>query len=138
MTQLDKNWKLITRGKFVQFRSTISRSRTRRVEYIIFNDVKKGCCFNLRKNVVVRLHASRLGLYWTFEINEIFQFFLSNRHTSIKFTKKKKLTIPSLFLMYSFQVPIIKISHLKYVTNWPILDFSYILRVLYHFHIRLV
>ena len=33
---------------------------------------------------------------------------------------KNKLTIQSLFLMYSFQVSLIKISLLKYVTNLPI------------------
>ena len=27
------------------------------------------------RNVVVRLHSSRLGLHWTFEINEVFQSF---------------------------------------------------------------
>ena len=42
--------------------------------------------------------------------------FLNNRHPNIKFTLKK-LTIPSLFLMYSFQVSIIKISHFKHITN---------------------
>ena len=36
---------------------------------------------------------------------------LNNRHPKIKFTvKKHKFSIPSLFLMYSFQVSIIK-SH---------------------------
>ena len=31
--------------------------------------------------------------------------------------EKNKLTIPSLFLMYSFQVSIIKILHFKHITN---------------------
>ena len=35
--------------------------------------------------------------------------FLNNRHPNIEFTIKNKLTIPSLFLMYSFQVTIIRI-----------------------------
>ena len=44
--------------------------------------------------------------------------FLNNRHPNIKFiTKKNKLTIPSFFLMYSFQISIIKISHFKHITN---------------------
>ena len=37
-------------------------------------------------------------------------FFLNNRHPNIKF-------IPSLFLMYSLQVSIIKIAHFKHITN---------------------
>ena len=43
--------------------------------------------------------------------------FLNNRHPNIKFTKKNKITTPSLFLMYSFQVSIIKISHFKHIIN---------------------
>ena len=49
--------------------------------------------------------------------------FLNNTHPNIKFTIEK-LTIPSLFLMHSFQVSIIKISHFKHITNQPIQDFS--------------
>ena len=30
----------------------------------------------------------------------------------------------SLFLMHSFQVSIIKVSHFKHITNWPIQAFS--------------
>ena len=33
--------------------------------------------------------------------------------------KGNKLTIPSLFLAYSFQVSTIKISYFKPITNWP-------------------
>ena len=40
--------------------------------------------------------------------------------------------------MYSFKVSIIKILHFKHITNQPIQDFSYTLRVLHHFHIRLI
>ena len=51
--------------------------------------------------------------------------FLNNKYPNIKFTtKKNKLTIPLLFLMHSFQVSIIKISHFKHITNQPIQDFS--------------
>ena len=50
--------------------------------------------------------------------------FLNNRHSNIKFTIEKQLTIPSLFLMYSFEVSIIKISHFEHITNRPIQDFS--------------
>ena len=51
--------------------------------------------------------------------------FLNNRHPNIRFTiEKQKITIPSLFLMYSFQVPINKISHFKHIINRPIQDFS--------------
>ena len=50
--------------------------------------------------------------------------FLNKRHPNIKFTVKNKLTIPSLFLMYSFQVSIIKISHFKHITNGPTQAFS--------------
>ena len=50
--------------------------------------------------------------------------FLNNGHPNIKLTIEKKLTISSLFLMYSFQVSIIKISHFKHIKNQPIKDFS--------------
>ena len=50
--------------------------------------------------------------------------FLNKRHPNIKFTIENKLTIPQLFLMYPFQVSIIKISHFKHITNRPIQDFS--------------
>ena len=50
--------------------------------------------------------------------------FLNKGHPNIKFTVKSKLTIPSLFLMYSFQVSIIKISHFKHIINRPIQVFS--------------
>ena len=43
--------------------------------------------------------------------------FLHNRHPNIKFTIENKIIIPLLFLMYSFQVSIIKISHFKHITN---------------------
>ena len=43
--------------------------------------------------------------------------FLNNRHPNIKSTIKNRLTIPSLSLMYSFQVSIIKTSHFKHITN---------------------
>ena len=49
------NWtkfrKCITRGKHVHFRSTIdtSRSRTRKIQFIIFIFVKKFFCFSLRR-----------------------------------------------------------------------------------------
>ena len=43
--------KRITRGKLVHFRSIIdtSRSKTRRIQFIIFTFVKKGFYFNLSK-----------------------------------------------------------------------------------------
>ena len=47
--------------------------------------------------------------------------FLNKRHPKIKFTlEKQKLIILSLFLMYSFKVSIIKISHFKHIINRPI------------------
>ena len=46
-----------------------------------------------------------------------FLSFLNSKHPNIKFTIKNKLIIPSLSLMYSFQVLIIKISHFKHITN---------------------
>ena len=49
--------------------------------------------------------------------------FLNIRNPNIKFTIEKKLAIPSLFLMYSFQVSIIKISHFKHITSRPIQTF---------------
>ena len=38
--------------------------------------------------------------------------------------EKNKLTIPLVFFMYSFQVPIIKISHFRHIPNQPLQDFS--------------
>ena len=67
-----------------------------------------------------------------------FLIFLNNRYRNIKFTIKNKLTIPSPFLMQSFQVSINKISLFKHIRNRPIQDLSLILRVLHHFHIILV
>ena len=52
-----------------------------------------------------------------------FKNFLNNRHPNIKFTIENKLSIPLLFLMYSFQVSIMKISNFKHITNRPIQDF---------------
>ena len=49
---------------------------------------------------------------------------LNKRHPNITFTLEIKLTILSLFLMYSFQVSIIKISHFKHITNRSIQAFS--------------
>ena len=61
-----------------------------------------------------------------------------NRHPNIKFTIEKQINHSIAFLVYSFQVSIIKISHFKHITNQPTQDFSSILRVLHHFHTRLV
>ena len=43
--------KWITRGEFVHFRSTIDtgRSKTRRIQFIILNFIRKVSCFNVRK-----------------------------------------------------------------------------------------
>ena len=49
---------------------------------------------------------------------------LNNGHCNINHLTIYKLTIPSPFLMHSFQVSIIKILHFKHVTNWPIQGFS--------------
>ena len=56
----------MTRGEFEHFRSTIdmSRSRTRRIQIIIFNFVKKSFFVSaFIKIVAVKLHVSRLGLH---------------------------------------------------------------------------
>ena len=50
--------------------------------------------------------------------------FLNNRHPNIKFTIEKQINHSIAFLMYSFQVSIIKISHFKHIINRPIQDFS--------------
>ena len=50
--------------------------------------------------------------------------FVNNMHPNIKSTTEKQLSIPSLFIVYSFQVSILKISHFKHITNRPIQDFS--------------
>ena len=46
--------------------------------------------------------------------------FLNKRHPNIKFMMKKQIN----FLMHSFQVSIIKISHFKPIINRPIQTFS--------------
>ena len=62
--------KCITRRKLVHFRSTMdtSRSRTRKIQFIIFIFVKKVFVSTYVKDVVVKLHVSRLGLRWSFWI----------------------------------------------------------------------
>ena len=50
--------------------------------------------------------------------------FLNNKHPNSKFTIEKQINLSSLFLMYSFQVSIIKISHFKHIINRPMQDFS--------------
>ena len=50
--------------------------------------------------------------------------FLNNRHPNIKFTIEKQINHSIAFLMYLFQASIIKISHFKHITNWPMQDFS--------------
>ena len=69
------NWtkfrKWITRAEFMHFRSTIdtSRSRTRRVQYILLNFIKIFFFVSTYlKNIVVNLCVSRLGLHWAFRI----------------------------------------------------------------------
>ena len=59
--------KWITWGKFVQFMSTTdtSRSRTRRMEFIVFIFVKK-VCFNLRKK--------RCSEAWLFKVGYLLSF----------------------------------------------------------------
>ena len=64
--------------------------------------------------------------------------FLNKRHLNIKHTIEKQINHSIAFLMYSFQVSTIKISRFKHFTNRPMQGFSLILRVLHHFHIRLV
>ena len=54
----------------------------------------------------------------------IFFNFLNNRHPSIKFKIEKQINHSIAFLLYSFQVSIIKISHCKHITNRPKQDFS--------------
>ena len=45
--------------------------------------------------------------------------FFNNRHPNIKFTMEKQInhSIAFLDVLYSFQVSIIEISHLKHITN---------------------
>ena len=53
-----------------------------------------------------------------------FKIFLNNRHPNIKFTIEKQINHSISFLDVFCQVSIIKISHLKHITNRPIQDFS--------------
>ena len=48
---------------------------------------------------------------------------LDNRYPNIKFTIEKQIYQSIAFLVYSFQVLIIKISQFKHITNRPIQDF---------------
>ena len=60
--------KCVSRGKLVHFRSTkdMSKSRTRRIQFIIYIFVTKGFFnFNLRKK---RSDFLRYGLHWVFGI----------------------------------------------------------------------
>ena len=43
--------------------------------------------------------------------------FLNNNHPTLNSLQENKLTIPSVFLIYSFQVSIIKTSYFKHITN---------------------
>ena len=61
---------------------------------------------------------------------------LNDRHPKIKFTIEKQINHSIAFL--DVFMSIIKISHLKHITNQPIQDFSYILRVLHHFRLSLL
>ena len=63
--------------------------------------------------------------------------FLNNRHRNVKFTIEKQIN-HSIFFVYSFQVSIIKISLFKHITNRSMQDFPSTLRVLHHFHIKLI
>ena len=68
--------KLITRGEFVRFRSTIdtSRSRTRRIQFMIFNFFKKIFCFNFRKKRCSEASRFKVGSSLSFtnlEVSEI-------------------------------------------------------------------
>ena len=58
--------KWITRGEFVHFRNTIdtSKSRTKGIQFIIFNFIKKVFCFNLQKKC--GSEASRLKVVSSF------------------------------------------------------------------------
>ena len=58
--------KLITREKFLRFRSTTETSRSiiRKIQFIIFILVKKSFLVSTCvKNIVVKLHVSRLDLH---------------------------------------------------------------------------
>ena len=46
--------------------------------------------------------------------------FLNNKDSNIKFTTGKQVNHSTAFLMSSFQLLLIKISHLKDITNRPI------------------
>ena len=74
---------------------------------------------NLNKPKLYLRHADDILAAFDNEQDSLkFLKFLNNRHPNIKFAiEKHKLTIPSLFLMYSLQVSIIKISHFKHITN---------------------
>ena len=83
-----------------------------------FND------YNLSKPKFYLRYDDILAAFDNEQDSLIFFNFLNNRHPKIKFTIKKQIIHPTLFLMYSFQVSTIKISHFKHITNWPIQAFS--------------
>ena len=57
--------KWISWGEFVHFSCTIdtSRSRTRWIQFIIFNFIKKNFCFNLSKKRFSEVSCVKVGLY---------------------------------------------------------------------------
>ena len=64
------------------------RSATRRIQFITLIFIKKLFCFNLRKNVVVKLHVSRLGLHLSFsnlDVSEIISWIALLLKSSINF-----------------------------------------------------
>ena len=81
--------------------------------------------YNLNKPKFYLRYVDDILAAFDYEHNSLnFLNFLNNRHPNIKFTIEKQNNHSSLFLMYSFQVSIIKISHFKHIINRPIQDFS--------------
>ena len=70
--------KLITKGEFVHFRSTVdmSRNRTRRIQFIIFNFIFFFFCINLRKKLCCEASSFEVSSSFSFWNLEVLKLFL--------------------------------------------------------------
>ena len=84
--------------------------------------------YNLNKpNFYLRYVDDILAAFDNEQDSLNFLNFLNNKHPNIKFTIEKQINHFIAFLMCSFQVSVIKISHFKHITNRPTQDISEIL-----------
>ena len=74
--------------------------------------------YNLNKSKFYRRYVDHiLTAFDNKQDLSTFLNFLNNRHPNINFTIETQINHLIVFLMYSFQLSIIKISHFKHITN---------------------